>query len=83
MYGSQTGTAERFAGELKDALLGKFGGGRAYNVVDVEDYGHEEDLGRESLIFLVMATYGEGEPTETASAFVSWLTELGKTSTLG
>ena len=44
-------------------------------IEDVEGYKHEERLAGERLVLLLMATYGDGEPTDNALAFFTWLTE--------
>lgn len=46
----------------------------AYEVMDMEDYVHEEKLQTEKLVFLVLATYGDGEPTDNAANFYAWIT---------
>lgn len=78
LFGTQTGTAERFANELKDGLLERYGKDRAYEVLDVEDYEHAEKLPGEELVFLMLATYGDGEPTNNAVAFHGWLTDASE-----
>lgn len=42
-------------------------------VKDLEEYKAEEQLANETLVFFLMATYGDGEPTDNASHFYSWL----------
>lgn len=73
-YGSQTGTAEEFAGRLAKE-------GARYSlkgmVADPEDYDMEElaqlkELPR-SLAIFCLATYGEGDPTDNAQEFHGWL----------
>jgi len=76
-FGSQTGTAEEYAGRLvKDA--------RAYGikamVADLEDYDMErlESLAEEvpdAIAVFCLATYGEGDPTDNAADFWSLLKE--------
>lgn len=73
-FGSQTGTAEGFAKDLADELTDS---GILSSFVDLEDYSEENFLsmkvqGNCTLIFLV-ATYGEGEPTDNAADFYKWL----------
>lgn len=70
-YGSQTGTAEDFSHKL--AAEGKKYG-FAPEVVDMEEYDMEE-LHSESFVIIVIATYGEGEPTDNARQFDDWITE--------
>ena len=48
-----------------------------YDIIDVEDYEFEDKLPKESLVFMMLATYGDGEPTTSAAAFFEWLTTLG------
>lgn len=73
-YGSQTGTAEEFAGRLaKDAV----GYGMKGLVADPEEC-DMDDLQRlpeveNSLAIFCMATYGEGDPTDNAQEFNEWL----------
>jgi len=68
-WGSQTGTAEDFATTICDEAK-KY----SFNAqtVDLEDY-DVEDLAEETLAIFVMATYGEGEPTDNAKEFYEWL----------
>lgn len=77
-YGSQTGTAEEFAGRLvKEAARYGLKG----MVADPEECEMEE-LARlseipNSLAIFCMATYGEGEPTDNSQAFNDWLKDGG------
>lgn len=70
-FGSQTGTAEDFSHKLASL-------GRRYGfdpeVLDCEDY-EWEDLKDETLAIFVLATYGEGEPTDNAKTFDEWMNE--------
>ncbi|XP_006822355.1 NADPH--cytochrome P450 reductase-like [Saccoglossus kowalevskii] len=73
-YGSQTGTAEEFAGRLaKDAQRY----GMKALVADPEEC-EMEDLSKmgeieNSFAVFCMATYGEGDPTDNAQEFHEWL----------
>ncbi|EIN12678.1 NADPH-dependent cytochrome P450 oxidoreductase [Punctularia strigosozonata HHB-11173 SS5] len=66
LYGSQTGTAEEYAIRLAKEAKTKFG--LTSLVCDPEEYDFENlDLVPEDCcVFFVMATYGEGEPTDNA-----------------
>jgi len=65
-YGSQTGTAEEYAIRLAKEAKQKFG--LASLVCDPEEYDFEnlDQLPEDCAAFFVMATYGEGEPTDNA-----------------
>lgn len=70
-YGSQTGTAESFAQQIEREGPEK---GFFVHVVDLEDISVEQvlernDNGVSKAIFLV-ATYGEGEPTDNSAEFL-------------
>eukprot|EP00629_Pelagomonadales_sp_RCC1024_P017231 CAMPEP_0119287750 /NCGR_PEP_ID=MMETSP1329-20130426/36127_1 /TAXON_ID=114041 /ORGANISM="Genus nov. species nov., Strain RCC1024" /LENGTH=611 /DNA_ID=CAMNT_0007288523 /DNA_START=133 /DNA_END=1964 /DNA_ORIENTATION=+ len=71
-FGTQTGTAEGYARTLKDEARGR---GFDVEVVDLEDF-EEDDMAdagwRAPVQLFAMATYGEGEPTDNARAFVKW-----------
>ncbi|XP_011496743.1 PREDICTED: NADPH--cytochrome P450 reductase isoform X2 [Ceratosolen solmsi marchali] len=73
-YGSQTGTAEEFAGRLaKEGIRYKLKG----MVADPEECDMEELINlktiNKSLAIFCLATYGEGDPTDNAMEFVEWL----------
>jgi len=76
-YGSQTGTGEEFAQRLaKDAQKYKIKCG----VYDPEEYEMDEliELKEEipnSVVIFVVATYGEGDPTDNALPLFEWLKE--------
>ncbi|KAI0785222.1 cytochrome P450 oxidoreductase [Abortiporus biennis] len=65
-YGSQTGTAEEYAIRLAKEAKSKFG--LASLVCDPEEYDFEnlDEIPEDCCVFFVMATYGEGEPTDNA-----------------
>ena len=83
LYGTQTGTAERFAKQLKNEMSSRYGDSNQYSVVDIEDYKAEEMLCQERLVFFLMATYGDGEPTDNAADFYNWLIKAGKEAEAG
>lgn len=74
-YGSQTGTAEEFAGRLaKEGIRYSLKG----MVADPEECDMEElvqlkDIPN-SLAVFCLATYGEGDPTDNAMEFYEWIT---------
>lgn len=70
LFGSQSGTAEAFAFELqKEARHANFNA----RVVDLEDYDHETELPNEKFVLFLLATFGEGEPTDSAVSFYEWI----------
>ncbi len=78
-YGSQTGTAEEFAGRLakEGARYGLKGIVADPEEAEMEDLalikGLEDDLSGPTLAVFMMATYGEGDPTDNAQEFYDWL----------
>ncbi|RLU18700.1 hypothetical protein DMN91_009057 [Ooceraea biroi] len=73
-YGSQTGTAEEFAGRLaKEGIRYKMKGMVADpEECDMEELVHLKSIPN-SLAVFCLATYGEGDPTDNAMEFVEWL----------
>ncbi|XP_071447149.1 NADPH--cytochrome P450 reductase [Hetaerina americana] len=73
-YGSQTGTAEEFAGRLaKEGTRYRLKG----MVADPEECDMEELTSlkeiENSMAIFCLATYGEGDPTDNAQEFFEWL----------
>ncbi|KAF4126596.1 NADPH-ferrihemoprotein reductase [Geosmithia morbida] len=73
-YGSQTGTAEDYASRL--AKEGKSRFGLETMVADLEEYDFEnlDAFPEDKIAFFVLATYGEGEPTDNAAEFYEFVT---------
>ncbi|TVY35368.1 NADPH--cytochrome P450 reductase [Lachnellula occidentalis] len=73
-YGSQTGTAEDYASRL--AKEGKSRYGLETMVADLEDYEFEnlDTFPEDKVAVFVLATYGEGEPTDNAVDFYEFIT---------
>nr|XP_021138620.1 S-adenosyl-L-methionine-dependent tRNA 4-demethylwyosine synthase [Columba livia] len=73
-YGSQTGTAKRFAKGLAEAVISLC---LPVEVISMGDYDPDDCLAEEvtgKKKFLV-ATYTDGQPTESAAWFCKWLQE--------
>ncbi|KDD75551.1 FAD binding domain-containing protein, partial [Helicosporidium sp. ATCC 50920] len=69
VFATQTGTAERFAKSLRSELESRFGGGEvSFEVAPVEKVS-TRGLRSEKCVILLMATYGDGEPTDDAVDF--------------
>jgi NADPH-ferrihemoprotein reductase len=72
-FGSQTGTAEGFARTIMEEAKAK---GFNAKMCDLEDF-DPEVLASTRLAVFLMATYGEGEPTDNAAKFTKWLKSEG------
>jgi len=72
-YGSQTGTAEDYASRLAKEGAARFG--LATIVADLEDYDYEnlDQFPEDKVAFFILATYGEGEPTDNAVEFYEFI----------
>lgn len=81
-FGSQTGTAEDFASRLAQEAKARFG--LKSMVADLDEYDFQS-LGlipKDKILIFVLATYGEGEPTDNAADFYNLITS-GELSTNG
>lgn len=73
-YGSQTGTAEDYASRLSKEGSSRFG--LKTMVADLEDYDYSnlDNFPEDKIAMFVLATYGEGEPTDNAVEFYEFIT---------
>ncbi|PHH68274.1 hypothetical protein CDD80_118 [Ophiocordyceps camponoti-rufipedis] len=73
-YGSQTGTAEDYASRLAKEGKGRFG--LETMVADLEEYDFDnlDTFPSDKVCMFVLATYGEGEPTDNAVDFYEFIT---------
>ncbi|OXM79615.1 NADPH-ferrihemoprotein reductase [Cryptococcus neoformans Bt63] len=74
-YGSQTGTAEEYAIRLAKEAKSRYG--LSSLVCDPEEYEMNllDQVPEDACVIFVMATYGEGEPTDNANAMMELLQE--------
>lgn len=72
-YGSQTGTAEDYAQRLAKEGSSRFG--LRTMTADLEEYDYEnlDQFPHDKVAFFVLATYGEGEPTDNAVEFYEFI----------
>lgn len=72
-YGSQTGTAEDYASRLAKEGSSRFA--LKTMTADLEDYDFEnlDQFPEDKVAMFVMATYGEGEPTDNAVEFYEFI----------
>ena len=75
LWGSQTGTAETFGSTLMREARQK---GFKARSVDLEDYDPEDLCTEECPVVLLMATHGEGEPTDNALDFYQYLNDTSR-----
>jgi NADPH-ferrihemoprotein reductase len=74
-FGSQTGTAESYAQQLAEEGNKRGFGAVVVDLADLEPSHLKEGGNGESAVpsIFVMATYGEGDPTDNAGPFMDWL----------
>lgn len=74
-YGSQTGTAEEYGTRIAKEAKSRFGVSSL--VCDIEEYDFDklDQVPEDCAVAFVMATYGEGEPTDNAVGFMEFIQE--------
>jgi NADPH-ferrihemoprotein reductase len=72
-WGSQSGTAERFANQLAKECQVRFGLGALS--ADLSDYDPESiaQLSNGQIAIFILSTYGEGDPSDNTSGFWDWV----------
>lgn len=76
-YGSQTGTAEEYAIRLAKEAKSRFGLSSLVCDPEEYDFANLDQVPETSAVFFVVATYGEGEPTDNAAALLEFLMDDG------
>ncbi|KAI8372083.1 hypothetical protein EDC96DRAFT_439121 [Choanephora cucurbitarum] len=74
-YGSQTGTAEGYATRLAKECSQRFGVSCMTADLELYDLTYLDQLPKDKVAIFILATYGEGEPTDNAVDFWDLLTE--------
>ncbi|OAD72461.1 hypothetical protein PHYBLDRAFT_134296 [Phycomyces blakesleeanus NRRL 1555(-)] len=74
-YGSQTGTAEDYAARLAKESSQKYNVSCMTADLELYDLSYLDTLPKECLAIFVLATYGEGEPTDNAVEFWDMLND--------
>lgn len=59
----------------RSVLAQRYGDGTDFLTEDIENYAGEARLPKEECVLFLMATYGDGEPTDNAADFYGWLTK--------
>ena len=72
-YGSQTGTAEDYASRLAKEGSSRFGLKTMTADLEEYDYDNLDAFPEDKLVMFVLATYGEGEPTDNAVDFYEFI----------
>lgn len=81
VYGSQTGTAHEYAIAIAKEVKARLG--LRSLVFDAEDVDYDSlDQLKDSLVVFVLATYGDGEPTDNAKSLWSFLSQVHSLPTL-
>lgn len=75
-WGSQSGTAERFAETLARESSARFGIHAL--VADISDYDAPSiaNIGNKHMAIFLLSTYGEGDPSDNAAGLWTWTTHL-------
>lgn len=73
LYGSQTGTAEDYSNKISKELSSRFGLKTLVGDLSDFDYENFNEVPNDVLVVFLLATYGEGEPTDDAVEFFDYL----------
>jgi NADPH-ferrihemoprotein reductase len=75
-FGSQSGKSERYANSLARECHARYG--IKAMAADLDDYDHKHlsDFPADKIMVFIVATYGEGDPTDNANTFNEYLLSL-------
>ncbi|KAI9471882.1 MAG: hypothetical protein EXX96DRAFT_582086 [Benjaminiella poitrasii] len=74
-YGSQTGTAEGYAARIAKECQQRFGVSCMTADLELYDLTYLDQVPEDKLVIFVLATYGEGDPTDNALEFWDLVTD--------
>lgn len=74
-YGSQTGTAEGYAARIAKECHQRYGVSCMTADLELYDLSYLDQVPQDHLVIFVLATYGEGDPTDNAVDFWDLVTE--------
>jgi len=78
LYGTTTGTARTFAERMCQRINANPLLQESYHasVADLAVYNYEDELPKQTLVFLVCSTWSEGTPPESCRGFFDWLRDF-------
>lgn len=74
LFGSQSGNAQEFAEKLAREAHTRFSLRSAVAEIDEYTYHNLHKLPENTIVFLILASYGDGEPTDNSEQFYNFLT---------
>ncbi|BEJ12801.1 hypothetical protein CspHIS471_0212610 [Cutaneotrichosporon sp. HIS471] len=74
-YGTQTGTAEEYSIRLAKEAKSRYGLSSLVCDPEEYDFNNLDQVPEDCCVFFVMATYGEGDPTDNAEQFWEFIME--------
>ncbi|KAF7728845.1 NADPH-cytochrome P450 reductase [Apophysomyces ossiformis] len=74
-YGSQTGTAEDYACRLAKECFQRYGVNSMTADIEMYDLSYLDTVPQDYIVCFVLATYGEGDPTDNAVEFWELITD--------
>ncbi|PNP80374.1 hypothetical protein FNYG_05973 [Fusarium nygamai] len=75
LFGSQSGNAQEFAEKLGREAHARFSLRSTVAEIDEYTYQNLHKLPENTIVFFILASYGDGEPTDNAEQFFNFLTD--------